>query len=220
MRAGGYTRLARCNHALVFAASVVVTTPGTLPSDGVLRRRPHRYYDPLGLPLHRCRFGRRPGRVALPRRGPCRRISRVPCFSLDACCAPYPAGPCAGRFGSPRRSRGLRRDMSGSASRLYLCRGCKLHFMLRPASLPPLAGLSTSRFGLRGLLRRRRPATRCSDAYRNGTLTRWRSAARLVQLRRVVLAVTAHHEPSLQNARDRWASRDAGREVARDLLAR
>jgi len=95
----------------VFAASVVVTTPGTLPSDGVLRRRPLRYYDPLGLPLHRVRFGRRPGRCALPRRGLCRRISRVPCSSLDACCAPYPAGSRDDRFGSSRRDRGLRRDM-------------------------------------------------------------------------------------------------------------
>ena len=41
MRAGRYTRLARCNHALVFAVSVVVTTRATFPSDGVLRRRPH-----------------------------------------------------------------------------------------------------------------------------------------------------------------------------------
>ncbi len=198
MRADGDTRFALCNHALVLAASVVVTTPGTLPSDGVLRRRPHRYYDPLGLPLHRVRFGSRPGRVALPRQGPCRRISRVPCVSLDACCAPYPAGSCGDHFGSSRRSRGLRRGMSGSASRLYICRGCKLHFMLRPASLPPLTGLLTSRFDPRGLPRCRRPATRRSDAYRGGTCTRWRSAARLVDPPKgFVFAVTAHHGPSL-----------------------
>src|SRR3990167_8234082 len=83
--------------------------------------------------------------------------------------------------------------MSGSASRLFMCRGCKLHFMLRPASLPPIAGLLTSRFGLRDLSRLRRPATRRSDAYRGGTCTRWRSAARLVRPTLVVFAVTAHH---------------------------
>jgi hypothetical protein len=84
--------------------------------------------------------------------------------------------------------------MSGSASRLYMCRGCKLHFMVRPASLLPLAGLSTSRFGPRGLPRCRRPATRRADAYRDGTCTRWRSAARLVDPQRgFVFAVTAHH---------------------------
>jgi len=194
LRGGGYARVPRCNHALVFAAPVVVTTPGTLPSGGVLRRRPHWYYDPLGLPLHRGPTGHRPPGFALPRRGLCRRISRVPCFSLDACCAPYPAGPSGARFGSSRRRCCLRRDMSGSASRLYICQGCKLHFMLRPASLPPLAGLLTSRFGHRGLPRHRRPATRRSDAYRGGTCTRWRSAARLVvPLAGFVFAVTAHH---------------------------
>src|SRR3954468_12082330 len=70
--------------------------------------------------------------------------------------------------------------------------------MLRPASLPPLAGLSTSRFDPRGLPRCRRPATRRSDAYRDGTCTRWRSAARLADpLTGFVFAVTAHHDTSL-----------------------
>jgi hypothetical protein len=194
LRVSGYARLPRCNHALVFAASVVMTTPGTLPSDGVLRRRPRRYYDPLGLPLHRARSGTRPLRVASPRRGLCRRISRVPCLSLDACCAPYPAGPSGDHFGSSRHRCCLRRGMSGSASRLWMFRGCKLHFMLRPASLPPLAGLLTSRFGYLGLPRLRRPATRRSDAYRGGTFTRRRSAARpLASLVGPVGVVTAHH---------------------------
>ena len=40
--------------------------------------------------------------------------------------------------GLRHRRRGLRRDMSGSALGLYICRGCRLHFMLRPACwLPP-----------------------------------------------------------------------------------
>src|SRR5262245_51364874 len=70
--------------------------------------------------------------------------------------------------------------------------------MLRPASLPPREGLSTSRFGPRGLPRCRRPATRRSDAYRGGTCTRWRSAARLVDpLAGFAFAVTAHHDGNL-----------------------
>jgi hypothetical protein len=173
----GVTRSAFCDHALVRAASVVMTTPEALPSAGVLRHRPRRYYDPLGLPLHRGRTGTRPPRFASPRRGLCRRISRVPCSSLNACCAPYP--------GKTRRSvrisiavRGLRRDMSGSALPLFLCRGCRLHFMLRPAFLLPHVGLLTPRFGTEDLSPLRRPATRRSDAYRDGTCTRWRSAAR------------------------------------------
>jgi len=79
----------------------------TLPSCGVLRRRDHRYYDPLGLPLHRARLDLRPIRTAFSRRGMCRRISRVPCFSLDACCAPYPGEILNDRFGSLRRGHGL-----------------------------------------------------------------------------------------------------------------
>ena len=174
----GVTCCTCCDHALVVATSAVVTTPGTLPSDGVLRRRPLQYYDPLGLPLHRYRLAFSLVDSRAPDLRPCRRISRVPCFSVDACCAPYPAGIFDDRFGSPRRRCCLRRDMSGSASRLFLCRGCKLHFMLRPASLPPAVhGLLTSRFGLRDLFRLRRPATRRSDAYRGGTCTRGRSAA-------------------------------------------
>ena len=90
-----------CDHALVVAVYVVVTTPGTLPSDGVLRRRHHRYYDPLGLPLHRSRLAISLVESRAPDLRPCRRISRVPCFSLDACCAPYPAGIFDDRFGSP-----------------------------------------------------------------------------------------------------------------------
>ena len=50
----------------------------------------------------------------LPRRDPRR---RVPVLALVGCC--------------------LRRDMSGSAPGLFLCRGCRLHFMLRPAFLLP-----------------------------------------------------------------------------------
>ena len=132
---------------------------------------------------------------------PCRRISRVPCFSVDACCSPYPAGIFDARFGSSRRGCCLHRDMSGSASRLFLYRGCKLHFMLRPASLPPVVhGLLTSRFGLRDPSRLRRPATRRSDAYRGGTCTRGRSAARRLRVYRPVVVFTAHHAHSLRTS--------------------
>ena len=175
---GGVAYTTCCDHALVVAVFVIVTTPRTLPSDGVLRRHHQRYYDPLGLPLHHSRLAIGLVASCASDLRPCRRISRVPCFSVDACCSPYPAGILDNHFGSSRRGCCLRRDVSGSASRLFLCRGCKLHFMLRPASLPPIAGLSTSRFGLQDLSWLRRPATRRSDAYRDGTLTRRKSAAR------------------------------------------
>src|SRR6185437_10715404 len=165
-------------------------TAGTLPSrrvvlHGVRSRGSHlalRYYDPLGLPLHSGRLRLRLIRLASPRRGPCRRVSRVPHRSLHACCAPYPAGAtCALRIS--RRWCCLRREMTGSAPGLFLCRGCRLHFMLRPACLLPAArllppdGLLTPRSTARVSPGRLGPATRCSDACRGGTLTRWRGAA-------------------------------------------
>ena len=97
----------------------------------------------------------------------------------------------------------LRRDMSGSAPGLFICRGCRLHFMLRPACLLPAArlspphGLSTPRSGVRVSPPRLGPATRRSDAYRDGTCTRWRGAAsssRTCPRRsRCFRCVTTHH---------------------------
>ena len=102
--------------------------------------------------------------------------------------------------------------MSGSAPGLFLCRGCRLHFMLRPACLLPMQrlsppiGLSTSRSGHRNLSRCLGPATRRSGAYREGASTLWRNAAsvgapgslfRGPALRRV----TTHHGSIIREAR-------------------
>lgn len=122
---------------------------------------------------------------------------------MNACCTPYP-----GKTRRPLRiwvvARGLRREMSGSALPLFLCRGCRFHFMLRPAFLlPGWTGLLTPRFGTGDLSPLRRPATRRSDAYRDGTCTRRRSAARRILPLRAVGVVTAHHLPSLRPRRPR-----------------
>src|SRR5436309_10897371 len=84
-----------------------------------------------------------------------------------------------------------------------MCRGCRLHFMLRPACLLPAArlapphGLLTPRSGTEVSLHYLGPATRRADAYRDGTLTRRSGAASQgrpspfgVQL---CLSVTTHH---------------------------
>ncbi len=213
-----------------------MTTVGTLPSRRVIlhdvRRRgrnlPVRYYDPLGFPLSSARFRLRLIRATLPRRRQLRRASRVPHISLHTCCAPYPAGTSPSLRFWRGRCR-LRRDMSGSAPRLFLCRGCRLHFMLRPACLlpaarlPPPHGLLTSRSGQRALTRCLGPATRRSGAYRDGTLTRWRCAAwrRTSPLRGRTLrfAVTAHHaqEPSHRGAHATSTSDPHALNHARDL---
>src|SRR6266498_4858810 len=51
-----------------------------------------------------------------PDRGPRRRTSRVPPFSVHACCAPYPAETDTLYIsGQERCRRGLHREMTGSA---------------------------------------------------------------------------------------------------------
>jgi hypothetical protein len=105
--------------------------------------------------------------------------------------------------------------MSGSAPGLFICRGCRLHFMLRPASLLPVArlsppgGLLTPRSDAGVSPRRLGPATRRSGAYRDGTCTRWRSAARIRTLasRPTYGFVTAHHGADGTSVRDSGARR-------------
>jgi hypothetical protein len=89
------------------------------------RRIDPRYYDPLRRPLRRARFHRRLVRAALPRPGLRRRASRVPFCSLSACCAASAETSRTCTSGPRRGRRSLRRDMSGSALGLSICRGCR-----------------------------------------------------------------------------------------------
>src|SRR5689334_10012313 len=95
--------------------------------------------------------------------------------------------------------------MSGSASGLFLCRGCRLHFMLRPVCLLPAARLSSSRRLLTSRLGHvdfspcLGPAIRRLSAYRFGTFTLWRNAASEVDER--LLCITTHHRKSLADNR-------------------
>jgi hypothetical protein len=108
-------------HALARACSADVAPAGTLGSPRVVRRAASHYYGPLGLPLRRARFHRGLMRAALPRRRPRRRASRVSFRSVSACCAPYPAETSRAYIpGLGRTRHGLRRDMSGSAPRLWM----------------------------------------------------------------------------------------------------
>jgi len=208
--AAGVVRSGLAGHSRALTRSDDTTAAGTRPSrrvlpHGVRSRSPRpglRYPGPLGLPLHSGRVRLRLIRHALPRRGPCRRASRVPRPSVHACRAPYPAET-RRAFRTQRGGRGLRRDMSGSALGLFMCRGCRLHVMLRPACLLPAEqlvlphGLLTPRSSAKVSLGRMGPATRRSGAYRGGTLTRWKSAARNGSLAHsageVSRFVTAHH---------------------------
>ena len=112
------------------------TPSPTLPSRRVVRRDDRQYLGPLGIPLRTARLRLRLMRVGSPRPGPRRRASRVPHSSLHACCVPYPAG-IRRASGLALVGHGLHRDMSGSAPGLSIFRGCRLHFMLRPACLLP-----------------------------------------------------------------------------------
>src|SRR4029077_1821918 len=168
------------------------------PSRGVMRRRDLRYYDPLGLPLGTPRFRLRLIRARLPRRRPHRRVSRVPRVSLHTCCAPSPAETTR-RLRFPYARCRLRRDMSGSALGLFLGRGCRLHFMLRPVCLlPPQRllpprGLLTPRSGRGVSPYDLGPATRRTGAYRGGTCTRWTRAARRRRTGTLELVCVATH---------------------------
>ena len=66
LRPPGLVRSGPAGHALALTCSVDVTTPGTLPSRRVVRRRHHRYYDPLGLPLRSAPISPSAYTVALP----------------------------------------------------------------------------------------------------------------------------------------------------------
>ena len=167
-------------HALALTSFPIVFFPRPLPSCYVLPHSYRQYYEPLGLPLHTVRFRLRLIRLALPRHGPCRRVSPVPYSPLQACCSPYP-GNALRMYRSELDCGGFRlhRDMSGSAIPLFFCRGCKIHLMLRPACLLPgvVTGLLTSRLGQGALAPCLGPATRRFGAYRGGTCTRWGNTA-------------------------------------------
>ena len=116
---------------------------------GALPRRPvapaGRYYDPVGLPLHFAGLHHRlmPAVVAdkavqtgLSTSRPDRARVPLPVPRRD----PMPA------IGRPGMGRRLRRDISGSAPSLFLCRGCRTWPVdLRPACLLPPKRLSTPR---------------------------------------------------------------------------
>ena len=124
------------------------------PRAYLLRRRDHRrdpslpsrcssrgssrYYDPLGLPL---RTRSTSPSAYTSRLAPTRAAQTgLSCSAplLAHVLRPIPRRDLRACFsGLPHRRRGLRRDMTGSALGLFICRGCRLHFMLRPARLLP-----------------------------------------------------------------------------------
>ena len=169
-------------HSLALTCFDDMTTAGTLPSSRVLRRDHRRYYDPLGLPLRSGRLRLRLIRARLAADVGCADgplVFRTP--PLTRAAPPTPPGPPT-RFRCKRQGCCLRRDMSGSAPGLFLCRGCRLHFMLRPASLLPAAGSRRLTGSRRPARARKSPSGpgACYPALRRlpgRDFTRWRSAA-------------------------------------------
>ena len=125
-------------HALTPSTARSTTRAGALPSGCVVLHSHRQYCDPLGLPLRSVRPRLRLVRTALPRRRLRRRASPVPRRAVSTCRSLYPEEtPCAGCPGTARKGRGLRRDLLGSALPWFLCRGGRIHLMLRPALLLP-----------------------------------------------------------------------------------
>jgi hypothetical protein len=150
-----------------------MTKVGALPSCRVVLPGDLWYYGPLGLPLPSARFRHRLIRAVFARRRRGRRASPVPNRTVSTCRSPYPGETWRGWSGGPSARRGLCRDMSGSALPLFLCRGCRIHVMLRPALLLPPQGLLTPRFDRTPLDADRWPATGGSGSSPGGTLTHW-----------------------------------------------
>src|ERR1700674_5443182 len=84
-----------------------------------------------------------------------------------------------------------------------MCRGCRLHFMLRPVCLLPAARLApprrllTPRLGDEVSPARLGPATRRTGAYRGGTFTRWKRAACRLRLTTLRPACVATHHATI-----------------------
>jgi len=161
------------DHALTRTFRARATKAGALPSGRVLLHAHRRYYDPLGLPLRDARFRHRLIRATLPRPGRRRRVSPVPHQTVHACRPPYPGEPCDAVPGRVRRRPGLHRAVRGSALPLFLCRGGRVHLMLRPACLLPPLRLLTPRYRPSSLEHKPGPATRRSGPCLDGTHTRW-----------------------------------------------
>ena len=113
---GSWTEEPRpCPHAYLLPD---VTKVRALPSRRVLLHADHRYYDPVGLPLHSGRFHHRLIRPVSARQAAQTGLScSVP--TLRACRRPYPEET-PHNPGTRRGRHGLRRDMSGSALPLWV----------------------------------------------------------------------------------------------------
>src|ERR1700694_3745661 len=102
-----------------------------------------------------------------------------------------------------------------------MCRGCRLHFMLRPVCLLPAARLApprrllTPRLGDEVSPARLGPATRRTGAYRGGTFTRWKRAACRLRLTTLRPACGATHHERILVATATCGSGDSARGTGR-----
>ena len=132
LTAAGVVRSAPGGHSLALTCSSDATTPGTLPSRGVVRRRHRRYYDPLGLPLRTP-----PISPSAYTGAPCPDAAAQTGLSCSApllahVLRPIPRRDHPQRSGLPRGGCCLRRDMSGSAP--GLCHLSRLQASLHVAA--------------------------------------------------------------------------------------
>jgi hypothetical protein len=178
-----------------------LTTAGARPSGRMLVQADHRYDDPRGLPLRDARFRHRRRRATVPRPGLRRRVSPVPHRAVRACRPPDP-GELRCPSGDAGSGRGLHRDARASALPLFLCRGGRVHVMVRPARVLPPERLVTPRSRPSALEHKLGPATRCPGLYLDGTHTRWSGGT-----------VRTHHGASVAAEQTDAASGRAGRRV-------
>lgn len=156
------------------------TKAGPLPSSALVAR-PQQYYEPLGLPPSTIPLRHRLIGTACAQRRPPGRVSPVPHQTVLTCSPPYPVGVLH-RFGSGRCSllpsswheRLGHPSLSGS----YVTRlqGSPFDWARQLASLPaaiqPPQGFRRSAWKISLSTNPPEPATRRTDAYRDGTFTR------------------------------------------------
>src|SRR6476469_2111429 len=120
---------------------VGTTKAGSLPSSGLLGRRP-RYYEPLGLPPSTIPFRHRLIGIAFARRGPPGRVSPVPYQAVLTCPPPYPVGVLhrSGPHGCSLLPSSWHERLGHPSFRVLMSRGCKVHFTLGPSTRFPPSG--------------------------------------------------------------------------------
>lgn len=109
------------------------------------------------------------------------RVSPVPCQTVNTCRLPYPEEIQRTASGTRSAGHGLRRDMTGSALTVVIVTRLQSSLDATARVLAPSEEAFDTPLDRAGLPARPGPATGRSDAYPDGTSTRWPDTASRTQ---------------------------------------